>query len=353
MRRTHYDILGVPEKATATEIRAAYRQLALKHHPDRSKAADATEKFARISEAYQTVSDPDRRREYDTLLTLEAERASRASARVQATAAAPQKTKANIASDLAKLAGFFSRGKFHEAESLAHTILEKHPRESVPFAVLGDIARARGEINHAANMYAHAVQMDPRNPLYQQRYEELLAKAAPGAAAARGSQVQVAAVGAGVMVAGFASFYLALANEKPILPNIGPISTFTLGAIVMLFLVGVALGSAFTVGGLLDRFASVSFSSQGRISPTLALATVAVVSFWAAAILYAALGMTQRTLNVSVNRLLGATGGALLLATLAGVVSPVLNPWQVLLWGGNLVYIGGVCGWMTADALRR
>lgn len=340
-------------KATSAEVRAAYRRLALKHHPDRSSAPDAADKFSRISEAYQAISDPDRRREYDTLLTLEAERAARASARVQATAAAAPKAKASVASDLARLAAFFGRGKFNEAETLAHTILEKHPRESVPFAVLGDIARARGEINHAANMYAHAVQMDPRNPLYQQRYEELLARAAPGAAAARGSQVQVAAIGAGVMVSSFAAFYVALANERPIAPGIGPISTLTLGAIVMLFLVGVALGSAFTVGGLLDRFASVSFSSQGRISPTLALASVAAVSFWAAAILYAALGMTQRTLNVSVNRLLGAAGGALVLATLAASLSPVLSPWQVLLWGGNLIYVGGVCGWMTADALRR
>lgn len=353
MRRTHYDTLGISEKATSAEIRAAYRRLALQHHPDRSTAPDAAEKFSRISEAYQVVSDPDRRREYDTLLTLEAERQARASARVQATAASPQRPRATIASDLARLGAFFSRGKFHEAESLAHTILEKHPREAVPYAVLGDIARARGEINHAANMYAHALQMDPRNVLYQQRYEELLSKAAPAAAAAKGSQVQVAAVGAGVLVTGCAAFYLALANERPMLPSVGLVDTFTLGSVVMLFLVGVALGSAFTVGGLLDRFASVNFSSQGKVSPTLALATVAIVSFWAAAILYGALGLSHRTLNVSMNRLLGATAGALVLATLAATVSPSLNPLQVFLWGGNLVYLGGVCGWMTADALRR
>lgn len=350
MRRTHYDVLGVDRKATPDEIRASYRRLALKHHPDRSKAPDAATKFATIADAYAVVGDPDRRREYDVMLTLEMERETRVANRVQATARQP---KPSVAAELARLTGLFSRGRFNEAESLAHTLLEAHPREAVPFAILGDIARARGELNHAANMYAHAVQMDPRNQLYQQRYEQLLSRAAPAVAAARVDQGQTAAAGAGFLVSACACFYLALAHERPILPSVGPISSFTLGSVVMLFLTGVAIGAAFMVGGLLDRFSAVSMSSQGRVSPTIALATVSIVSFWAAAVLYAALGATQRTTNYSVTRLFAAILGALLLATIAATASPTLIPWQILVWGGNLLYIGGVCGWMTADALRR
>lgn len=351
--QTHYERLGLSPKATPAEIRSAYRRLALEHHPDRSKAANATERFAAIAEAYRILGDAERKREYDVGLTLQHEREQRAAARAEVRATSAQPARSPIASELTRLASLFSRGRFHEAEALAHAVLERSPREAVAYAILGDISRARGELNHAANMYAHAVQMDSRNPLYQQRYEELLGRAAPGAAAARGSQASVTAAGSGFLVAACSCFYLALAHEKPMLPGVGPVSTFTLGAVVMLFLTGVAIGAAFLVGGLLDRFSSVSFSSQGRVSPTFALATIALVSFWASAAIYAALGLSQRTLNVSVTRLMGGTVAALFLATMASLVSPTLHPGQMFLWGGNLIYIGGVCGWMTADALRR
>lgn len=63
-----YSILGVPEKANLQEIKKAYRNLALKYHPDRAAAADkkkSEEKFKEISEAYYVLSDEKRRAEYD------------------------------------------------------------------------------------------------------------------------------------------------------------------------------------------------------------------------------------------------------------------------------------------------
>ena len=56
--------------ATAAEIRAAYRQLALCHHPDVSPLGDSTRLFAGINEAYSTLSDPNRRAQYDRMLAL-------------------------------------------------------------------------------------------------------------------------------------------------------------------------------------------------------------------------------------------------------------------------------------------
>ena len=58
----HYQILGVAREATDTEIKKAYRKLASKHHPD--KGGD-TEKFKEIQKAYETLSDPDKRAQYD------------------------------------------------------------------------------------------------------------------------------------------------------------------------------------------------------------------------------------------------------------------------------------------------
>lgn len=65
VQRDYYDILGVNKKATASQLKSAYRQLALKYHPDRNRSADATAKFKEINQAYEVLSDPKKRRTYD------------------------------------------------------------------------------------------------------------------------------------------------------------------------------------------------------------------------------------------------------------------------------------------------
>ncbi|MBI2205383.1 MAG: J domain-containing protein [Candidatus Rokubacteria bacterium] len=63
--KDYYRILGVDRKADEKAIKSAYRKLARKHHPDVNKGKD--EKFKEISEAYEVLSDPEKRRRYDTL----------------------------------------------------------------------------------------------------------------------------------------------------------------------------------------------------------------------------------------------------------------------------------------------
>jgi DnaJ-class molecular chaperone len=61
-----YEILEIEETASETEIKKAYRKLAVKFHPDKNQGgSDASEKFKEISRAYETLSDPQKRRMYD------------------------------------------------------------------------------------------------------------------------------------------------------------------------------------------------------------------------------------------------------------------------------------------------
>jgi len=65
--KDYYRILGVARNADDKAIKSAYRKLARKHHPDVSKGAGAAEKFKEINEAYEVLSDPEKRRRYDSL----------------------------------------------------------------------------------------------------------------------------------------------------------------------------------------------------------------------------------------------------------------------------------------------
>src|SRR5687768_217504 len=63
--KDYYSVLGVARNADDKAIKTAYRRLARKHHPDVNKGS--ADKFKEINEAYAVLSDPDKRKRYDTL----------------------------------------------------------------------------------------------------------------------------------------------------------------------------------------------------------------------------------------------------------------------------------------------
>lgn len=70
--RDYYETLGVSKTASEAEIKSAFRKLARKHHPDMAKARDkpaSEEQFKKINEAYEVLSDPEKRQKYDQLGT--------------------------------------------------------------------------------------------------------------------------------------------------------------------------------------------------------------------------------------------------------------------------------------------
>ena len=65
--KDYYKILGVDRSASEADIKKAFRKLAHKYHPDVSKEKDAEAKFKDVNEAYQTLSDPEKKAAYDQL----------------------------------------------------------------------------------------------------------------------------------------------------------------------------------------------------------------------------------------------------------------------------------------------
>ena len=366
-RGTHYETLGLRPTANEGEVKAAYRRLALRHHPDRSPDPASTRLFMEATAAYEVLSDPQERRRYDEGLQNEARRAAEkeaetrrqkdSDARVRAARAAstpgpraaPPGTP--IPTQLARLSMLFSRGLYAEAERLADEIVGIDPRQPLPYAIRGDLARQRGKLDEAARHYSLAIQMDPRNPTYLKRYEEVLERAQvrtdlKGAARLDPDDRRGLSLLALGVLAFLCGVFLLFSPESPDLP-LG----WTVGHVAMLFVGGVLTGACLAMGGLLDR---LDAHAAGRLGPTVALGLVAIASFPAAMALYGLLGLLQRGFSLTTTRLALAVAGLVAVLALASTLGPAHVPLATtLLWGGNLAYLGALGGWAVADSLRR
>lgn len=64
-KRDYYEVLGVSKSASAAELKSAYRKAALQWHPDRNKSPEAETRFKEINEAYEILSNPQKKSQYD------------------------------------------------------------------------------------------------------------------------------------------------------------------------------------------------------------------------------------------------------------------------------------------------
>jgi len=373
---------------------------------------DVAKRFAEITTAYKTLSHPDERKLYDIDLTMRERRAASAAARTASVtfpgaassapprpgtapgarpAAAPSSASA-AAADTARLVSeaqnAFVRGKFVEARALCEQVLRRDRRNAQAYEILGDVYRLQGKTDEAVNAYTMALQLNPRNQTVMERVERLARSGGPSASrvfydnrAARGGFGGASASRAGdrngtgdaqsrdkrplkVLLGGMIGYglafllilWLAVSEHRPISnapAYLAPIATWSVPLLSVMGLSGIILGftmaATSAVRHIGDELILAGGGGRGPSIPLgLVLIVLSFVSFYAAALLYALIGILQESLTPSMLRVFGVVTGVVLLLT--AVYEP--GRVSVLLHGGNIVFLALVIGWFLGDFFR-
>lgn len=363
--QTHYEVLGIPPTASEEDIRAAYRQRARETHPD-AAGTEHMEEFLRVKEAYEVLTNPERKVHYDRLIKLD----QQISDQKNASASAPTGSGEKIRTwDDGQLRRLIKERRWDRAETLASELLGRDPNYAYAYAALATIAQYRGDLQQSIRLYGRAYELDPMTRAYQTSQEEVMQKAraagkpaasADSKASPREAKVEVDVAGGGGSVAATAIAggvlilmlaYLILADESPFFGDTRYLSTITLGFLGMSLLGGITIGAAFTAGRLVEPWGSPDAETG---MPPILLGGIAVVNFWIAAVAFVLVNLAQQRPSVTLSRLIA--GNAAWAFVLSGVwfFKMNLNGFgQGLLWAGNLAFIGVLAGWfLTSNVIR-
>ncbi|MER3558657.1 MAG: hypothetical protein C4336_03710 [Armatimonadota bacterium] len=170
--KNHYETLGLPFGASAEQIRKRYRELVRRYHPDVNPSPEAKEQFLRIQEAYQVLSDPERRRHYDALLRMRLQAGGSGSRGHAAAPKSPSASTAHPTESMVKLdearrailqaEQAFLQGRLRDALYWARQATRLQPRVPKGYEIMGDVYRVQGHDDAALNAYTYALQ--PRSP---------------------------------------------------------------------------------------------------------------------------------------------------------------------------------------------
>jgi curved DNA-binding protein CbpA len=172
LQRNYYEVLGLPRGATTVEIKQKYRELARKFHPDLVEDKVLGQRiFTQINQAYRTLSDSERRSEYDASLRgAAAARAGGAPTIVSATYASRQngtangngsangnangaRPKPNLDNQIREADDAMMQGQASKARSLCDAILKIDPENAKTLGILGDALAHLKKNDEAAQAY--------------------------------------------------------------------------------------------------------------------------------------------------------------------------------------------------------
>jgi curved DNA-binding protein CbpA len=399
LEQDHYKILGLEPDATPEQIKARFRELARKYHPDAARTGpDSSRMFAKITVAYRTLSDPGRRKEYDLerkLAQKKAKEADRESAlwpdagvRASRLKTGPRKAPGRGAerSDAARRARpsfrgtgallsdaeiALARGRYNETKEMCQRILRYDRSNLRAHVLMGDAYRAQGNADDAIAEYTIALQLDPRNKMLQRRLEKAararrtparhsvsgIDRLAKGGHLSRGERAR----GIGSLVAFVGAVFVplfALGNEgRVVFPGIALVSTWSDRLILAMVADGFGLALVLSLLGAIGRIddellldQSYALAKRQRGVPPVGLIYVLFggLFFYLSLFCYLAVGVAQDSLSRSLGMIYGATMVLLLIFALAYTQG---TP-QVALLGGNVIFLAMIGGWFIGDIFR-
>ncbi len=379
IKRTHYEILGVPRSATPDQIKKRYRELVRRYHPDvADDKATARLAFLQITEAYQTLSNPDKRVIYDAEMDKQtAGVTARPGPRKPTStytgtygrrppptgprqATRPRET-SNADRLLRDAEAAFIRGQLWATMDSAKAAIKLDGRNARAHVVLGDVYRMQGRMDEAVSMYTVALQLDPKNVDAMDKLDRAMRKSkkaqSPAADAERKHGLKI---GVGLICGCLGTFLLLMLAWSPGEPipwskaHLPFVATWTPVLIVTLLgmgaLTGFLLSMTETVRSLDDELVFQTISSGRHLSYPVGLILVILnfFNFYLAVGVYTLAGIMQDAISGSVMKAFLATG---CLLVVIGALYP-LGFGEVMVWGGNLVFPAMLGGWALGDMVK-
>lgn len=397
--KSHYEVMGLPDDATPEQIKKRFRQLAREYHPDLHRdRPEMHEVFVRISQAYEILSDPNRRATYDLDRRLQARRETEFRSGSYGSAPFTQRPPSNSSAGRADAGGngftppgaarppsdrtrderekkrqavnrlmddarvAFQRGHLAEAKRLCQEVLEVS-RVGEAYQMLGDIASRQGRWNAALDNYTLAMQLLPNEPRLRRKFEEAAAHVG-GAGRVAGSRG-----GGGISGTGRASYQLGLAcfgcavilflmfwgpslqSQKLDLPFV---DEWTVAHFASMMIVGFLSGAVLASSTLLDTFqrqlveATVG-TDRFSLPIGLVLGFLGMFFFPLALLVYLAATHFKGGRSPSISGVLAAV---VMLTLGFFLAAPEGAQIQTLVLGGNVIFITALVGWLVGDWFR-
>ncbi len=376
IKRTHYEILGVPRTATREQIKKRYRQLVRKYHPDvaEDKAA-ARVAFLQISEAYQTLTNPDKRVIYDAEMDRQITGRTQQSARPGASSGAQSRPSASASESrssqrrataaaerfIRDAEAALLRGQSWVALDSARDAIRADHRSVRAHMILGDVYRMQNRMDEAASAYTVVLQLDPKNAEASEKLNKAMRRVNRSrVTAATAERMQAFKTGVSMVSGSIGVFLLILLLMSPGRPipwlegHMPFVASWSAMLIAVLLgagaLTGFVLSMTDGVRNLDEELVFQTVSAGRRVSYPIGLILVILnlFSFYVAAGIYLLAGVVQDGISRSVMKAFVAT---VCLLALIGMLYPSGSS-QVLVWGGNLVFPALLFGWAVGDMVR-
>ncbi|MCX8053165.1 MAG: DnaJ domain-containing protein [Armatimonadetes bacterium] len=360
--RTYYEILGLPRDATPAQIRRRYKQLVRRYHPDVAADKETAHRlFLQIKEAYESLSDPVRRKAYDATLAMGQSRSTRGSSQTFATSGSTRQRDVSVEKHIRDARWAFIQRRFNEAVNHCREALDIDPRASDAYAILGDISRVRGRTNMAIKYYSYALQYNPADQDSERKLNKLIGKRVMTTPrkATKIRSAQATAIAINFIWWGIAAFLLLLIwvnPGKPIpwlryyIPQIEHWSWNLVGSLAM---ASAVVGMLLSINGLVrhpDEELVFETSAGWAVVPTgIILLVGSGFFFWGAALFYLAAGFAQNSLSRSVLIVFAAVT---IIVAIASVLYVPEASREVLLFGGNVSFLSMLFGWYVGSLFK-